>query len=186
MVSALNASSTLSHFPMFYPHQVHCPAVLKPQPWPALISNLLCAHSRLTCFSPKSQDSSLSNTVLSLINTVSCHSYPFFVFLGTHPQHMEVSRRGVKSSHVCYLHHSSWQRQVLNPLSEVWDWIHVLMDTSRVHYRWATMGIPHSYPCFPNLPSAITTNSECFFYLCKNSEDAHFSMGFVLSQDQQP
>ena len=51
----------------------------------------------------------------------------FFVFLGPRPRHMEVPRLGVKPelllptysmapqdlSHVCHLHHSSWQRQIL-------------------------------------------------------------------------
>ena len=58
--------------------------------------------------------------------------------LGPHPQHKEVPRVGVQSelqllgyatatatsdpSHVCDLHHSSWQRRILNPLSETGDW----------------------------------------------------------------
>ena len=59
------------------------------------------------------------------------------VFLALHPQHMEVPRLGVKwelqlpayttvaatpdPSHVCDLHHSSWQCQIFNPLSEARD-----------------------------------------------------------------
>ena len=55
----------------------------------------------------------------------------FFVFLGPHPRHMEVPRLGVESelqlpayaiatatpdlSRTCKLHHSSWQRRILNP-----------------------------------------------------------------------
>ena len=57
-----------------------------------------------------------------------------FVFLGPHLQHMDVPRLGVKLelqslayttatempdlSHVCHLHHRSWQCWILNPLSE--------------------------------------------------------------------
>ena len=60
---------------------------------------------------------------------------------------MEVPRLGVESelqlpayatamaawdlSHICDLPHSSWQRQILNPLSEVKDQTHVLMDTNQ-------------------------------------------------------
>ena len=71
---------------------------------------------------------------------------------------MEVPRLGVKSelqlpayttvtatpdlSHVCDLHHSSWQYQILSPLSEARDQTCVFMDTSRVHYHCATMGTP--------------------------------------------
>ena len=66
---------------------------------------------------------------------------------------MEVPRLGVKSelqwlatataiatttatlglSRFCDLHHSSWERQILNPLSEAGDHTHILIDTSRVH-----------------------------------------------------
>ena len=64
---------------------------------------------------------------------------------------MEVPRQGVKveqqlpvyttatampdPGQVCELHHSSWQHWILNPLSEVRDGTHILMDASRVHYR---------------------------------------------------
>ena len=58
-------------------------------------------------------------------------------FLGPHPRHMEILRLGVETdlqlpayatatatqdpSHVFNLHHSSRQRQILNPLSEASD-----------------------------------------------------------------
>ena len=45
-------------------------------------------------------------------------------------------------SHICDLYHSSWQCWILNPLSEARDWTCILMDTSQVHYRWATVGTP--------------------------------------------
>ena len=60
-----------------------------------------------------------------------------FFFLRLHPQHVEVPRLGVESKlqllacaiatatpdliHVYNLHHSSWQRWILNPLSEARD-----------------------------------------------------------------
>ena len=43
---------------------------------------------------------------------------------------------------VCNLHLSSWQCRILNPLSEVRDQTHILVDSSWVHYHWATMGTP--------------------------------------------
>ena len=71
-----------------------------------------------------------------------------FVILGPYQQHMEVPRLGIKSelylpayatvtamldpSHVCDLCHSLQQCQILNPLSEARDGIHILMDTSWV------------------------------------------------------
>ena len=36
---------------------------------------------------------------------------------------------------VCDLHHSSQQHRILNPLIEVRDQTHILMNTSQVHYR---------------------------------------------------
>ena len=82
----------------------------------------------------------------------------FFAFLGLNPQYMEVPRLGVESqmqlpaytaaaatpdpSSLCSLHHSSWQRRILNPLSEARDRTCVLMDTGQVHFCCATMGTP--------------------------------------------
>jgi len=45
-------------------------------------------------------------------------------------------------SHVCNLHHCSWQHWILNPLNEVRDRNCVLMDTSRLHDHWAMTGTP--------------------------------------------
>ena len=61
---------------------------------------------------------------------------------------MEVPRLGVESelqlsvyttatatqdpSHICDLHHSSWQCVILDPLSGARDWARLLMDTSQV------------------------------------------------------
>ena len=45
-------------------------------------------------------------------------------------------------SHVCNLHHSSLQRQILNPLSEARDQTHVLTVASWVCYHWAMTGTP--------------------------------------------
>ena len=35
-------------------------------------------------------------------------------------------------SHICDLHHSSWQCRILNPLSEARNWIHTLMVLSQI------------------------------------------------------
>ena len=66
-----------------------------------------------------------------------------FVFLGPYPWHVEVPRLGelqlpayttvtavLDPSLVCNLHHSSWPRQILNPLSEARDRTCILTDTS--------------------------------------------------------
>ena len=69
----------------------------------------------------------------------------FFFFSGPHLRRVEVPRLGVESelqppasatatttwdpSCIWNLHHSSWQRQITNPLSEARDQTHILMDT---------------------------------------------------------
>ena len=42
------------------------------------------------------------------------------------------------------LHHSSHQCQILNPLSKARDQTLILMDTSQIHFYWATTGTPYS------------------------------------------
>ena len=75
-----------------------------------------------------------------------CKLFFFFVFLGPHPRHMEVPRLGAELklhlpadikatttpnlSHICDLHHSSWQGRILNPLSAAGDQTCVLVDAS--------------------------------------------------------
>ena len=74
-----------------------------------------------------------------------------FCFLGPHPRHMEVPKRGIKLElqllpyttatatpeprPVCDLHHSSWQHWILNPLSEAGDRTCILMDTSQIGFH---------------------------------------------------
>ena len=72
-----------------------------------------------------------------------------FLFLGLHVQHMVFPRLGVELelqppatatatwdlSHVCDLHHSSRQPQILNLLRRARVQSHVFMDTSWVHNR---------------------------------------------------
>ena len=82
----------------------------------------------------------------------------FFWFLGPYLQHTEVPRLGVQSelqlpayttatatldlNHVCHLHHSSWQHQILNPRSKARDRTHDLMVPSHVHFLCTTTGTP--------------------------------------------
>ena len=83
------------------------------------------------------------------------------VFLGPHLWHMEVPRLGVElellllayatatamqdSSHICDLHHSSWQCWIPNPLSRARNQTCVLMDASWIRYCRAMMGTPTSH-----------------------------------------
>ena len=76
---------------------------------------------------------------------------------------MEVPRLGVKSellpptytratatpdpSPICDLHHSSWQHQILNPLSETRDWTHNLMVPSWIRFSCTMIRTPCSPYC---------------------------------------
>ena len=92
--------------------------------------------SRLPFFTSVNFNSSQKKSLLFLSFP---HLFYFlsFVFLGPHLQHIEVPRQGVQlellllayaratampyPSHVCDIHHSSWQCQILNPLSKARD-----------------------------------------------------------------
>ena len=50
--------------------------------------------------------------------------------------------------HICDLHHSFQQHQILNPLSEAGDQTRNLMVPSRIHFRCATMGTPNDAPLY--------------------------------------
>ena len=45
-------------------------------------------------------------------------------------------------SRICDLYHHSRQHWILNPLSRTRDWTRVLIDTTQVHYCWATTRPP--------------------------------------------
>ena len=45
-------------------------------------------------------------------------------------------------SHFCSLQHSSWQYQILNPLSKARDQTCILVDASQICFCWATVGTP--------------------------------------------
>ena len=84
----------------------------------------------------------------SLIFLLQLFIYLFLLFRAT-PTACGIPRLGVESelhqpayttattmwdlSRICDLHHSAWQRQILNPLSKARDQTCVLMDTIQVH-----------------------------------------------------
>ena len=73
---------------------------------------------------------------------------------------------------VCNLHHSLWQCQLLNPLSEARGRTCVLKDTSQIHFCQATMGTPEpqwelqfSFFSFFNSHSNLYYFSYYLFYI---------------------
>ena len=77
---------------------------------------------------------------------------------GAYSQHTQVPSLGVEFelqlmayatatatpdlSHICGLHHSSWQHRILNPLSEVRNRTCILMDTSWIRFCCAPTRTP--------------------------------------------
>ena len=111
-----------------------------------------CPYFLLNCSGVCPLFSSSAATVLvqEFVLFISFFSFSFFGFFwGCFPWHMEVLRLGVESelwrlayttatatwdpSHVCDLHYSSRQRQILNPLSDARDRTRNLMVPSRIH-----------------------------------------------------
>ena len=68
--------------------------------------------------------------------------------------------RGWIGAAVAGLRHSSRQHQILNPLNEARDWTHVFMDTSWVHYQWATAGIPWVFSWSLSPTSSTSHNQQ--------------------------
>ena len=105
-----------------------------------------------TIYSLKNKKSSYLEIQLIVLNNIPVFSYYTLLICAELDLnffwHKEVFRLGVKfelqlsayttvtatatqnPSHVCNLHHSSQQCQILNTLSEARDWTHISMDTS--------------------------------------------------------
>ena len=77
-------------------------------------------------------------------------------------------------SHVCHLHHSLQQCQILNPLIEARDRTHNLVVISQIHFHCATVGIP------PFLILLICVLS--LFFLVNTAKD--LSILLIFSKNQ--
>ena len=117
-----------------------------------------------TIYSLKNKKSSYLEIQLIVLNNIPVFSYYTLLICAELDLnffwHKEVFRLGVKfelqlsayttvtatatqnPSHVCNLHHSSQQCQILNTLSEARDWTCNLMVPSQIHFHWATTVTP--------------------------------------------
>ena len=138
--------------PSINPQTIHPSASVHMTQIDCIVLNLIKVHST-NSLSPV--NTSITYSIAQVGNF--SHSAKFsqfyfemllFFFLGPDPWHMEFPRLVVESqlqlptyakataswdpSLVCDLHHSSWPRQILNPLIEARDRACVLMDTSQI------------------------------------------------------
>jgi len=61
-------------------------------------------------------------------------------------------------SHVCNLHHGSWQHWIFKPLNRARDQTCILMDTSGIRFPCASTGTPYFYCSMVLLRNNITGN----------------------------
>ena len=71
--------------------------------------------------------------------------------------------RGWIGAPAASLHHSSQQHQISDPLSKARDRTPILMDTSWVHYSWATGELPHQPPLGAESEMALPLRSPLGF-----------------------
>ena len=68
------------------------------------------------------------------------------VTAGQHHNHTAATTPNL--SHICNLHHSSWQRRILDLLTDARDWACILIVISWAPYHWATTGTPSFFLFF--------------------------------------
>ena len=137
------------------------------------VSILDISHSKrsvlVSCFNFHFPDDIWCGTSLILFLSFFVFCFCFCLIFRTAPAAYGSSRLRVESelqlpayttatetqdpSHVCELHHSSWQHQIPNPLSKARDQTSILMDTSQIRFHWATMGTPWNIFLYVYLPS---------------------------------
>ena len=127
---------------------------------------------------PKSENDHESPFYLPCYLNVAAHVFSlflsfffFFCFLGPHPWYMEVLVLGVKSelqppayatatamqdlSHICDLHHSSWQCWILNLLRDARYQTRNLMVPSQICFCYTTQELPHGFRLLCTVPSDV-------------------------------
>ena len=82
-------------------------------------------------------------------------------------------------SHVCNIHHSSWQCQIFNPLIKGRDGTCILLDASQILFCWATTGTP--------IPSSVPFGNHKFvFQVCESVSIISLLISKILSKGFLP
>ena len=77
---------------------------------------------------------------------------------------------------------TAWQCQKLNPLSKARDGTWILMDTSWIHYPWATRGTPKMYFWHVNIIKFQFQSIDKFFWIHQQFVYILFLAAFSLKQ----
>ena len=92
--------------------------------------------------------------------------------IGATAASLRQSRNNARSSRVCNLHHSSQQRQILNPLNKGRDQTRNLMVPSRIHFGCATAGTAPTLKSFKRtffLTTMLLIKLRCVTQSCGGS-----------------
>ena len=89
-------------------------------------------------------------------------------------------------SHICNLHHSSWQCWILNPLSKARDQTRILVNTSQIHFCFVAVRTPNFhflsgtrvYTQYISLP-LLSTPTQNLLPNCKLCQ-AHSSLFYLF------
>ena len=119
---------------------------------------------------------------------------PLFFFLLSHLRHTEIPRLEAEAelqlpayttaaapdmSHICNLHHSLWQHQVLNPLNKVSDQTRILMDPTLG--PWAMTGTLFS-PRLTGVLGSLTDLLCLSFLICRQEKNRYFPYRLVRNR----
>ena len=136
---------------------LHQQSQLSPSFWMGFhVTSKMQRNIKLHNLSSQIKSVSFSSSWLFFCFVLFC--FVLLCFLGPYLQYMEIPRPGVESelqllayttttatqdpSRIYDLHHSSQQRQILNPLSEPRDWTHNFMVPNQIYFCSATRGTP--------------------------------------------
>ena len=85
-------------------------------------------------------------------------------------------------SGVCNLHHSSWQRQILNSQIEARDWNFGLMDTSQIRFQPFLWGMQPNGNSLDRYADSFFFSHPCIFFTHPNSPSLRVALLSLLQR----